>query len=168
MESVFSLNEILEKASECFKKVGDGECNYGGLECEMCDFNVKSVRKQLFFAKEIKANDIRTNNLLRFKNNSNVGKIAHWVICSEGFYPYCSCCGDEPKGREMTRYCPSCGAFMENNEKPESYIQKQLAEYEKTGLSPEKIIALKSENERLHQLVDFFESVVGDLERSKE
>ena len=56
---------------------------------------------------------------------------------------------------------------MENSEKPESYVQKRLAEYEKTGLTPEEIIQLKAENERLHQLVDFFESVIGDYERRK-
>ena len=61
----------------------------------------------------------------------------------------------------MTKYCPNCGAFMENSEKPESYVQKQLAEYEKTGLTPEEIIAIKAENERLHQLVDEIEEIIG-------
>ena len=61
----------------------------------------------------------------------------------------------------MTKYCPSCGAFMENSEKPESYMQKRLAEYEKTGMTPEEIISLKAENERLHQLVDEIEGILG-------
>lgn len=39
--------------------------------------------------------------------------IAHWVIVSDGWYPVCSECWEEPPGREMTRYCPNCGAKME-------------------------------------------------------
>lgn len=37
-------------------------------------------------------------------------KIGHWIICSDGYYPYCSQCKYEQK--EKTRYCPNCGAFM--------------------------------------------------------
>ena len=35
-----------------------------------------------------------------------------WLINSDGYYPYCSICKNEPKSRIMTDYCPSCGAFM--------------------------------------------------------
>lgn len=38
---------------------------------------------------------------------------AHWEINSDGYYPYCSNCKTEPKGREMTDYCPNCGARMD-------------------------------------------------------
>lgn len=34
---------------------------------------------------------------------------ARWVICSDGYYPYCSNCHEEPKGGP-SKYCPSCGA----------------------------------------------------------
>lgn len=37
---------------------------------------------------------------------------AHWGICCDGYYPYCSTCGKEPPGREMSAYCPHCGARM--------------------------------------------------------
>ena len=40
-------------------------------------------------------------------------------------------------------------------------IYKRLQEYENTGICPDEIYAIKAENERLHQLVDFFENVVG-------
>ena len=38
--------------------------------------------------------------------------IAHWEICSDGYYPYCSNCKYEPKNGEMTKHCPNCGAEM--------------------------------------------------------
>ena len=37
----------------------------------------------------------------------------HWIICSDGYYPYCSVCKREPKGREMTKFCGECGAKMD-------------------------------------------------------
>lgn len=36
-----------------------------------------------------------------------------WLINSDGYYPYCSECKAEPKHGEMTRFCHSCGAKME-------------------------------------------------------
>lgn len=39
---------------------------------------------------------------------------AHWEICCDGYYPYCSECKEEPQGREMTKYCPNCGRKMVN------------------------------------------------------
>lgn len=36
----------------------------------------------------------------------------HWLINSDGYYPYCSICNNEPKSRIMTDYCPNCGAYM--------------------------------------------------------
>ena len=36
----------------------------------------------------------------------------HWDISCDGYYPYCSACRKEPPGREMTAYCPCCGAKM--------------------------------------------------------
>lgn len=39
-------------------------------------------------------------------------KTGQWLINSDGYYPYCSICKNEPKGRIMTDYCPNCGAFM--------------------------------------------------------
>lgn len=39
-------------------------------------------------------------------------KTAHWIISSDGYYPYCSNCKNEPDCRRMTKYCPECGAKM--------------------------------------------------------
>ena len=38
----------------------------------------------------------------------------HWIISSDGYYPYCSECKSELKSGEMTDFCPSCGAKMNN------------------------------------------------------
>ena len=38
----------------------------------------------------------------------------HWIISSDGYYPYCSECKSEPKSGEMTDFCPSCGVKMNN------------------------------------------------------
>ena len=35
-----------------------------------------------------------------------------WEVSCEGWYPYCSECGQEPKGG-MSNYCPNCGAKMD-------------------------------------------------------
>lgn len=40
-----------------------------------------------------------------------------WKINSDGYYPYCSKCGNEPQNRVMTDYCPNCGAnYKEDDE----------------------------------------------------
>ena len=35
---------------------------------------------------------------------------AQWMISSDGFYPYCSNCREEPKA--LTKFCPNCGRLM--------------------------------------------------------
>lgn len=37
----------------------------------------------------------------------------HWIICSDGYYPYCSECNKEPRDGERTKQCPNCGAIMD-------------------------------------------------------
>ena len=37
---------------------------------------------------------------------------AEWIICPDGYYPYCSHCGEEPVERKMTETCHNCGAYM--------------------------------------------------------
>ena len=43
-------------------------------------------------------------------------KTGQWLINSDGYYPYCSICKNEPQGRIMTDYCPNCGAKMKSEE----------------------------------------------------
>ena len=44
-------------------------------------------------------------------------KQGEWIICCDGYYPYCSLCGYEPirplgNYDNRTPYCPNCGAKM--------------------------------------------------------
>lgn len=162
---IFSLANQ-NKMAECLEKRAKGECRLGEPKCEKCDLFVDGYERDSFErnVKEMCENISSRISIIPkpYVSYSYTGKRPHWIIYDEGYYPYCSNCGAEPEGRVMTKYCPNCGAFMVNSKIPESYIQKRLAEYEKTGLTPEKIIAIKAENERLHQLVDFFENVVGE------
>ena len=36
-----------------------------------------------------------------------------WVICPDGYYPYCSVCKSEPTRGVMKPYCADCGAKMD-------------------------------------------------------
>ena len=35
-----------------------------------------------------------------------------WKINPDGYYPFCSNCGCEPKNGVMSNFCPDCGAYM--------------------------------------------------------
>ena len=39
----------------------------------------------------------------------------HWIINSDGYYPQCSECMSEPRGRGMTKYCGECGTKMDGD-----------------------------------------------------
>lgn len=49
--------------------------------------------------------------------NVHIERHGHWVICSDGYYPYCSECTKEPQGGVMTDWCPNCGCRMDEEEK---------------------------------------------------
>lgn len=52
------------------------------------------------------------NEVKNLTVHNNSGLKGHWIICSDGYYPYCSECREEPKGGNMTDFCPNCGADM--------------------------------------------------------
>jgi predicted Zn-ribbon and HTH transcriptional regulator len=81
---------------------------------------------------EIKKKDIEIDILIR-KNETLKDEIAEvkseskpkqgkWLINPDGYYPYCSECGYEPKA--MTKFCPECGADMKRK-KAESDVTLQ-------------------------------------------
>lgn len=53
---------------------------------------------------------------------ADVAPVRHgrWVINSDGYYPQCSQCMDEPQGGVMTDYCPNCGTKMDGGVKRDS------------------------------------------------
>jgi hypothetical protein len=40
-----------------------------------------------------------------------------WRINCDGYYPYCSNCGTEPKNGVLSNFCPECGAYMKGGVK---------------------------------------------------
>lgn len=60
----------------------------------------------------IELNPDADKECVRFK----LKKIGTWLINSDGYYPYCSVCGEEPHGGKMTKHCPNCGAEMSGEE----------------------------------------------------
>ena len=40
-------------------------------------------------------------------------KHGKWLISSDGYYPYCSWCGNEPENGKMKKYCADCGVKMD-------------------------------------------------------
>lgn len=69
-----------------------------------------TIPAEEFAAEFHKAIDKAVENLIA-KNWQPViyGK---WEINTDGYYPYCSVCGEEPEHGKMSNYCPHCGAMM--------------------------------------------------------
>lgn len=45
--------------------------------------------------------------------NAECVKYGHWKISFDGYYPYCSECGNEPASGKLEEHCPTCGARMD-------------------------------------------------------
>ena len=67
--------------------------------------------------KKLEAEHCDCEIMAMIDNMPTVAETANWVICCDGYYPFCSECGEEPPGREMSRYCPNCGAKMVTRER---------------------------------------------------
>lgn len=62
----------------------------------------------------------RTSGEMNEYNSSNESESvihAYWEISSDGYYPYCSLCKNEPESGKRTYYCPNCGAKMYYNKR---------------------------------------------------
>lgn len=53
------------------------------------------------------------NRMLKNKNKESNVIHAKWEINSDGYYPYCSHCKNEPENGKMTKWCSECGARMD-------------------------------------------------------
>ena len=86
----------------------------------MCEVR-QTIGYQIDKAELIKAlNYDRDQYEKGYQDGKSVAKrIGHWLINSDGYYPYCSICKYEPQNRvqsSMTKYCPNCGAFMKGED----------------------------------------------------
>ena len=61
---------------------------------------------------------------------------AKWEINPDGYYPYCSNCGEEPQdGRNLQVFCGNCGCHMIDG--PQSYMEKLYKHLQKPILKGE-------------------------------
>ena len=97
---IFNLNGCVAK-EEIFSEVQNRFCTYcnrkNSYDCQVC--NIYKILGIIGSASE----------------TSSFIKKAKWEICSDGYYPYCSNCKEEPQGKVMTDYCPNCGAYMKGD-----------------------------------------------------
>ena len=83
------------------------------IHFELCQHN--EYKEAQYFGKDKEIYITIKNNMtcIYFKPKSDYErKRGEWKINSDGYYPYCSRCGKEPKNGVMTDFCPNCGADM--------------------------------------------------------
>lgn len=87
-----------DETLKAFHKFCENCDNYNGFMCRACaDAGAMDI------IVDIPAADVQTV------------KHGRWIINSDGYYPQCSECMNEPQGRIMTNYCPNCGAKMDGD-----------------------------------------------------
>ena len=96
------MNESREKQIEEMAK----DLCYNGGVCNLEEWNNCKLKVGEYCS--------RCNNVAARLINAGYCKQSEgeWVICSDGYYPYCSECKHEPKNGVMTDFCPKCGAKM--------------------------------------------------------
>ena len=79
-------------------------------KCERCYHNKVCING---------ANYKNVETCKHFKDKDQIAELHHgeWKINCDGYYPYCSECGNEPARNEMTNYCSQCGAKMSHTDK---------------------------------------------------
>lgn len=86
-----------------------GTCQYCGTKtyhgdiCANCYHKRKLIRKLQAMVRAMRDGET---------------KHGQWLINSDGYYPYCSVCGEESESGKLTNFCSRCGADMrgENHE----------------------------------------------------
>lgn len=93
MNEYINKTKFLEQLNKELSEVGTIHHDHIDFEKQMYEFAINKV-------KEMESEDVE-----RVKH----GK---WLINSDGYYPYCSECCNEPTMRIMSKFCPNCGAKM--------------------------------------------------------
>ena len=114
------MNEYINKSKLYYKLIS----NF----CDSCSYVAKSDLYDTInnnICKDCKDSSERCQNckvlsmlhIIRDADTKQLNQpIAQWLICSNGYYPYCSNCNNEPKNGAMSDFCPNCGAFMKGDQ----------------------------------------------------
>lgn len=91
-------NDRFKDSIERLKGDAGTFCLAGKYEIELCEILIESLRNAEIISSEYKPR-----------------LTAKWDINCDGYYPYCTNCGNEPQVKELTKFCPKCGALMLNH-----------------------------------------------------
>ena len=84
-------------------------CDY----CRLLNFSIDCVFERFTDDCVYEAYNLAFGGEVKSDEIANPVKHGKWLICTDGYYPYCSECGNEPTRGEMTKYCPECGTRMD-------------------------------------------------------
>lgn len=86
---------------------------------EICDTNIQPLKAR---GQGVAVAALRRvkDTVKEYAVDAELVKHGRWEINCDGYYPYCSNCKKEPQGREMTSFCPNCGARMDGGEENET------------------------------------------------
>lgn len=94
MNEYINKTKFLEQLRQELSKIDTVHHDHIDLEKQIYKFAIKKVE-------EMESEDVESI------------KHGRWLINSDGYYPYCSECNEEPTMRIMSKFCPSCGAKMD-------------------------------------------------------
>ena len=102
--------QLMDILAECWEHCNKGDCH----NCEYRSGN-EWCKMLLCMSYQYAKRLIAAGYSKRLLPAADVAPVVHghWIICSDGYYPYCSRCKEEPSGRKMTKYCDHCGAKMD-------------------------------------------------------
>lgn len=82
------------------------------IDAELLTTNIAQIAKNCARSDVQKALIGRILFMIENMPAADVQPVKHgrWKLRCYGDYPYCSSCNNEPKGREITLFCPNCGS----------------------------------------------------------
>lgn len=109
-ESPISIQWQIDAIQQEINKTVEGAIVSEVQEKLHIEINVRELKKALAYDRKQYEKGFDDGFARAEKKNKKAE--GHWVICSDGYYPYCSECNKEPPGRVMSAFCPNCGARM--------------------------------------------------------